>query len=110
MRPFSTKELDEIRKAVDGGHHLEFVERLMATIDSLEMSEGEYQAMCDWEPSGVPGSLNERDGYWRTRDGRVLEIAKMSDAHLGNAIRLFERSGWGEHPKIQELREELRKR
>jgi hypothetical protein len=76
-----------------------------------DMSEGEYQAMCDWEPSSeTPGSLNELAGYWRTRDGRVLEIAKMSRAHLVNAIRFFDRAGWGDHWKIRELCEELARR
>ena len=74
------------------------------------MSEGEYQAMCDWEPTESGGSLNERDGYWRTRDGRVLEITGMTSKHLKSAVSLFDRAGWGDHSKIRELREELARR
>jgi hypothetical protein len=49
-------------------------------------------------------------GYWRTRDGRVLKITTMEDSHLRNAIELFERSVWGRHAKILELRNELARR
>jgi hypothetical protein len=58
----------------------------------------------------APTSLREPAGSWRTRDGRVLRIFEMSRPHIENAIRLFERAGWAEHPKIRELREELARR
>jgi hypothetical protein len=28
---------------------------------------------------------------WRTRDGRVLDMAEMSDEHLGNAVEMMKR-------------------
>jgi hypothetical protein len=76
-----------------------------------DMSEGEYQAMCDEATEELlrsPSSLNESYGRWRTRDGRVLKIVDMSTDHLVNAIRYF--AEWNDHSKILELREELRAR
>ena len=78
-----------------------------------DMGEGAYQAMCDeldYEEVRSPKSLNEPVGRWRTRDGRVLAIEQMETSHLKNAIALFEKSGWGDHFKIWELREELERR
>jgi len=57
-----------------------------------------------------PPSLAEKYGFWRTRDGRVIEIAKMADKHIESAIALFTRAGWGDHSKIQELRSERKRR
>jgi len=59
------------------------------------------------EPEWYPPSLQEPYGSWRTRDERVLPIAEMSKAHLKSAIALFTKFGYGEHPKIDELRREL---
>jgi len=53
--------------------------------------------------------LSESRGWWRTSDGRVLRIAEMGDEHLKNVIRLFE-AGWGEHPKVLELKDERTRR
>ena len=89
-----------------------------------DMSEGEYQAMFDdvfYDVLESSFSLNAPaypwifppmapTGIWKTRDGRVLEIAKMSTLHIGNAIRYFDRAGWSEHEKIGELRAELARR
>lgn len=36
MKPFSKQELDVIRKACSEGHHIDFVVRLVDTIDSLQ--------------------------------------------------------------------------
>jgi hypothetical protein len=79
---------------------------------SDDMSEGTYQAMCDWEAESdlAPLSLSESRGWWRTRDGRVLRIVEMEDEHLENAIGLFELAGWGEHPKVLELKDERTRR
>lgn len=32
--------------------------------------------------------------YWRTRDGRALVIAEMTDDHLDNAVRFLRRQGF----------------
>ena len=74
-----------------------------------EMSEGEYQAMFD-ETYISSRSPNCAVGQWRTRNGSIIKIAEMTTAHLKNAINYFERDGWGKHPKIEELRDELDKR
>jgi crotonobetainyl-CoA:carnitine CoA-transferase CaiB-like acyl-CoA transferase len=57
-----------------------------------------------------PESLSAPYGSWQTRDGRLLAVVDMTTAHLRDAIRLFERFGWGDHGKIRELREELARR
>jgi hypothetical protein len=49
----------------------------------------------------------EPHGRWQTRDGSTLPIAEMSKAHLKSAIALFTKFGYGDHPKIDELRREL---
>lgn len=84
---------------------------------SEEMGDGAYEAMLAeimQDARVLPvmrvGSLSESFGYWRTRDGRVLEIAKMSTLHIDNAIRYFVRAKWGKHEKIDELRTELARR
>lgn len=78
------------------------------------MSEGEYQAMYadpdDPDDCGPPRSLGERSGYWRKRDGPVIEVSAMTTRHLLSAVALFDRAGWGDHPKIRELREEIARR
>jgi hypothetical protein len=56
------------------------------------------------------GPFRVKDGYWRTRDGHVIEIAKMTTAHLDNSIKYFERRGLGDISKIRELRKERKKR
>jgi len=67
-----------------------------------------------WNPGehGLP-----EPGLWRVRDGAILKIAEMTDRHLANAIRLFERKraeirpfALTEHPKITELKNELERR
>jgi len=83
--------------------------------DGPSMGEYEYQyALCNdpdefHELKALP-TLDAPVGKWRVRSGAVLEIAKMSAEHLQNAINLFTRAGWGEHTKIDELREELARR
>jgi hypothetical protein len=35
------------------------------------------------------------DPLWRCKDGRLLHVGQMSDAHLSNAITMIERTrGW----------------
>ena len=71
-----------------------------------EMSEGEYEyqyALCNGEMDEPPKSLEVASGLWHTRDGRIISIRRMASDHLSNAISLFTRTGWGEHPKINEL-------
>lgn len=77
-----------------------------------EMSEGEYQyqyGLCNEPPDDCepPPPLEMSPGYWRTRNGQVLEIKDLTAEHLINAVAFFERSGWSEHEKIRELRTEL---
>jgi hypothetical protein len=79
------------------------------------MSEGEYQyqeELCS--DAGLedlpPRALETPPGEWRTRDGTILQVRAMSVEHIRNAISLFERSGWGDHAKILELRLELARR
>lgn len=74
-----------------------------------DMSEGEYQSQYE-VGSTTDASLSEKRGFWRTRNGIVLTIAEMSGPHLKNAVCYFERTGWSNHPKIVELREELARR
>ena len=86
------------------------------------MSEGEYEAMCQENADAeddLLGSLPDDDpfdltayapGYWRTRDGVEMKVAEMTDSHLDNAIKLFERTGAGDCRKACELREERKKR
>ena len=50
-----------------------------------EMSEGAYQSMM-----GEIDSLG-RGEYWRTKDGRVVRVENMDDAHLMNTIRMLRR-------------------
>ena len=79
----------------------------------LDMGEGAYQAMCDevaFESDVSPPSLSEHRGWWRTRDGRVLRISQMEDRHVESAIALFEQAGWGDHPKVLELKEDRMRR
>ena len=33
------------------------------------------------------------EGMWKTKEGRVIPIASMTDSHLENTIKLFERKG-----------------
>ena len=85
-----------------------------------EMSEGEYQAYyghddgdgdaiyrdeLDAEIWLPPASLDEKMGYWLTKDKRVLKIVDMTTDHLKNAIHCF--AEWSDHTKILELRKEL---
>ena len=50
------------------------------------MSEGKYIEMM-----GIIGDLG-RDQVWITKDGRVLEVLSMTDAHLLNTIRFLRRN------------------
>ena len=79
-----------------------------------EMSEGEYEfqrALCDEPPDYIDRhSFTERHGCWRVRGGAILKIRKMTTSHLQNAIALFERGGQSSHPKLVELRDELKRR
>jgi len=36
---------------------------------------------------------NLADGYWRTRDGRLIHVSKMADGHLLSVDRLLDRVG-----------------
>jgi hypothetical protein len=69
-----------------------------------------------WEIINALGEQQEKifdtligEPVWRSADGRVLPISKMSDAHLANAIKMIERSG-DLTEKYQQLREEFSKR
>jgi hypothetical protein len=62
------------------------------------------------EPEWSPPSLHEAYGHWRTQDDRVLPIAEMDTGHLKNAVALFAKFGYGDHPKLDELRSELARR
>lgn len=75
-----------------------------------DMSEGAYQAMCDEMCASTylpPSTLGAPIGVWITRDGRVLKVSGMETKHLENAISFFDRAGFGDHKKIDELRVEL---
>lgn len=79
-----------------------------------EMSEGEYQAMTDLLNDPPIDSSRRKVyvadapiGWWTVRGGTQLEISKMTDAHLRNAIAFFEKS---RNKKIDELRVELKRR
>ena len=50
----------------------------------------------------------EDEGLWITVDGKVIEIQKMSDAHLLNAQRLMNERGHG--GKSELLLEEIKSR
>ena len=81
--------------------------------DNTSMAEYEYQyGLCNEGPDDEcdPPALQMAQDYWRTRDGKVLEIKKMSATHIANAVAFFERHGWGEYGKILELRHELERR
>lgn len=102
-----------------------------------EMSEGEYQASFHdglWEDELSEHAQDARDfedrqmdmetrrpklesfldglfpSEWSIRDGRTLKIADMTTSHLDNAIRFFGRFDLDEHSKINELREERKRR
>lgn len=82
-----------------------------------EVSQGEYEyqyALCNEPPDDLPQRkvyvADAPEGRWTVRGGAQLEIAKMSDAHLRNAIAFFERHGEGQNKKIEELRQELARR
>jgi len=68
----------------------------------MEAQDAYDEAMGEW--STVPA------GFWRTREGTVIEILTMTDAHLANAVRYCENEGVGKHPKVTELRVEQRRR
>jgi len=53
-------------------------------------------SQADWDdPDWDEGDTKPRtpDGYWRQKDGTLIEIKKMTDSHLVNAISLCERRG-----------------
>lgn len=76
-----------------------------------DMSEGEYQRQYGepYDDSWRETVLDAPLGYWLAKEGRRL-IANMDDDHLRNAIAYEERTGNGNHPKVDELRTELTKR
>lgn len=77
-----------------------------------EESMSEYEiayALCN-EPFEAERPPPSPPGKWRVRGGALLEICKMTDEHLRNAISLFMREGRGDEPKIDELRAELARR
>lgn len=38
----------------------------------------------------LPARKNVSGKYWKTKDGRILEISKMTDTHIINCYRLLE--------------------
>lgn len=78
-----------------------------------EISEARYQDMYTDPPDdyeATPPALRTPTGYWTTRNGRTLKTTDMTSEHIANIIRLYERAGWAGHPKLEELRHELRSR
>ena len=47
-------------------------------------------------------------GKWGTKDGRILNIADMTDSHLRNAMALCERRG--NTNKVREFKQEIERR
>jgi len=78
----------------------------IGTAGSSDMSEGEYQEVYDY-PDYDEYTVTSAIGYWRKRDGNVIEIVSMTDAHLDNAIKYFRGV---DHPKIDELHAERARR
>jgi|HubBroStandDraft_1064217.scaffolds.fasta_scaffold25040_5 hypothetical protein len=77
--------------------------------DALDTVYGEHLAKHG-DPTWAPPSLAAPAGEWLTQDGRVLAIAEMATRHLRNAVALFAKFGYGDHPKVGELRIELTRR
>lgn len=72
-----------------------------------DVSEADYHGMHD---ASDDIDLYDGEGLWQTSDGRTLQIVNMTTSHLRNVIWYFEREGKAEHPKIQEIRDELQSR
>jgi hypothetical protein len=49
-------------------------------------------------------------GYWRTKDGKVLAMADMTDDHLKNTIAMLKRKKMRWHWKYAQLQVERKKR
>lgn len=77
-----------------------------------DMSEGEH-ALLDADPYDPLGAqdyptLDAPEGEWETKDGTVLPLRRMTDAHLLNALRWMKARGLDRHPKHAELEKERR--
>ena len=68
----------------------------------MEAMDAYDEAMGEW--STVP------IGFWRVRNGRLIEIRIMTDTHIANAIQYCKTEGVGGHPKVMELKAEQRRR
>jgi len=74
--------------------------------DMADMINDDTMDMWNYEDaSDVP------EGYWMMRDGRLIKISKMTDAHLHNAIKLFENRCMNDliEPLIEEQERRLAK-
>lgn len=81
---------------------MDFEDRLLIEDDSRRRADRKAQL-----ESLLDGPF---PGEWTVRGGTIIKIASMTDGHLDNAVKYFEREDLGDHPKIQELREERKRR
>lgn len=71
-----------------------------------EMAEDAIASMYDqFEPMS-----DLDDGYWRTREGKLLKLANMTDSHLFNTFAMLDRKGLEDTEKFEELVAEMERR
>lgn len=69
--------------------------------------EAAKEALAEADKFRLPPEKSEP--VWKTRDGRVIPINKMTDQHLMNTLRLCSTKGW-RLSKIGFLKIEARRR
>jgi len=71
-----------------------------------DMSEGQYQSLhaIVHEPEDAP------TGMWQRREGDLIPIADMTDAHLDNTIEMLRRNNATAWHKYRELLVEKKRR